>query len=322
MKQNRGAGGRGQHQAPKPWRNIDWSEENFQTLKKDVENFVPLQQQNQLKRMNILLLGQVSAGKSSIVNTITSIFSEHASHKAESTNSEKSVTRYYRQYQIRSRTEDELAFRLCDTKGIEDKETIRTEDIQRMIDGEKLDMETSEPSYDGSYRATFQYCKDKLFGFVRWMTELIWRAKVPDYNKRAYCVVYVIDSSNVQILSETVANYFKECRKLMKQNGGIPEIVLLTKADDCSEEVKRDLKAISHCPDIKTAVQKVMEKFGFEENQIYPVVNMLKDVTVRRETSILFLTPLRQILREGREYIHDMVDKKKMHIEFSGGHVV
>ncbi|KAL3873826.1 hypothetical protein ACJMK2_036911 [Sinanodonta woodiana] len=264
--------------------------------------------------MNILLLGQVGAGKSSIVNTITSIFEDHASHKVESTGGVHSVTRVY---QIRSSTGTDLAFRLCDTKGIENGETIRTEDIQRMIDGEKLDMEPSEPSYDGSYRSKLQYWKDKLFGFARWMRGWIFRVKALDINKRVYCVVYVIDASSLDIIHETVENYFKDCRKLMKQNGGIPEIVLLTKADVCSNAVKGDLKAISYCPDIKNVVQKVMDKFGFYENQIFPVVNMLKDVRVRRETSILFLMALRQMLKDCRSGINELVDKKEIHTDLS-----
>ncbi|KAL3873824.1 hypothetical protein ACJMK2_036909 [Sinanodonta woodiana] len=299
------------------WREIGWSEENLQALKREVEMFVPLQGQNQFKRMNILLLGQIGAGKSSIVNTITSIFGDYASHKAESTSSDHSVTRVYRQYQIRSSTGKELAFRLCDTKGIENGETIRTEDIQRMIDGEKSDMEMSEPAYDRSYRSKFQYWKDKLFGFAQWMTGWIFRAKAVDINKRAYCVVYVIDSSSLDIIHETVENYFKDCRKLIKKNGGIPEIVVLTKADECSKAVKGDLKAISYCPNIKMIVQKVMDKFGFHENQIFPVVNMLTDVRVRKETSILFLMALRQMLFEGRDRIHELVDKKEIHTDLS-----
>ncbi|KAL3873823.1 hypothetical protein ACJMK2_036908 [Sinanodonta woodiana] len=322
MNQNRGAGGRGPYHRPELLREIDWSEKNLQNLKRDVEMFVPLQGQNQFKRMNILLLGQVGAGKSSIVNTITSIFGDYASHKAESTSSDHSVTRVYRQYQIRSSTGTDLAFRLCDTKGIEDGETIRTEEIQRMIGGEKLDMETSEPSYDGSSRSKFQYWKDKLFGFARWMRRWIFKAKALDINMRAYCVVYVIDASTLHVIPENVANYFKDCRKLMKQNEGIPEIVLLTKADDCSTEVEGDLKAISYCPDIKTVVQKVMDKFGFHANQIFPVVNILKDVRVRTETSILFLMALRQMLFEGRDHIRELVDKKKINIDAPGDHIV
>ncbi|KAL3873828.1 hypothetical protein ACJMK2_036913 [Sinanodonta woodiana] len=272
--------------------------------------------------MNILLLGQVGAGKSSIVNTITSIFGDFASHKAEITSSDQIVTRVYRQYQIRSSTGKELAFRLCDTKGIENGETIRTADIQQMIDGKKSDMETSEPSYGGSNISNIQRLKDNVSGFVRSTKRWMCGAKTLDINKRAYCVVYVIDASSLHSIHETVENYFKDCRKLMKQNGGIPEIVVLTKADYCSKAVKGDLKAISYCPDIKNVVQMVMDKFGFLENQIFPVVNMLKDVRVRTETSILFLMALRQMLFQGREYIHELADKKEIHTDVYSDHIV
>ncbi|KAK3597824.1 hypothetical protein CHS0354_029389 [Potamilus streckersoni] len=294
------------------WRRMDWSVERLQKLKREVEQFLPVPGQIQVQRINILLLGQISAGKSSFVNTVDSIFSGCASNKAESANSENSVTKKYRQYKMRSSDGKELAFRLCDTRGIEDGHYLRNGEIQQMLDGRKQDDQSSEPS--SASRIT--YVRDLISALYGWMKGRIKSTPTIDYNEKVYCAVYVLDSSSIETLPTTTETNLKECRKIMKQRG-IPEVVLLTKADQCCREVDKHLKDICYSPAIKRAVQSVENKFSFNKKSIYPVVNMENEVEAGIEISILALMALKQMLFASRTYIYDMIARNEIKIELS-----
>lgn len=63
----------------------------LQNLKRDVEEYIPLEETN-VDQVKILLTGQVKAGKSSFINTIISIFKGAISSQAPSGSTGKSLT--------------------------------------------------------------------------------------------------------------------------------------------------------------------------------------------------------------------------------------
>lgn len=63
----------------------------LQDLKRDVEEYAPLEETG-LEQVKVLLTGQVTAGKSSFINTIISIFKGAISSQAPSGSTKKSLT--------------------------------------------------------------------------------------------------------------------------------------------------------------------------------------------------------------------------------------
>ncbi|XP_022301485.2 interferon-induced protein 44-like isoform X3 [Crassostrea virginica] len=57
----------------KPWRDQKWNEEHMGVMRQSLETYKPNRSQN-VRTANILLLGQIGAGKSSFFNTVNSIF--------------------------------------------------------------------------------------------------------------------------------------------------------------------------------------------------------------------------------------------------------
>lgn len=71
--------------------------QSLNILKKEIEEYVPLREmavsEDALPHINILLLGQVEAGKSSFFNTLNSIFHDRLSIQARAGRSDRSLTK-------------------------------------------------------------------------------------------------------------------------------------------------------------------------------------------------------------------------------------
>ncbi|KAK3105723.1 hypothetical protein FSP39_004276 [Pinctada imbricata] len=75
-----------------PWRaEPDWSNESLQMLKTAIRGYKPPKELEHTE-VSILLLGQVAAGKSSLINTIQSVFRGEVSARARSGTAENSLT--------------------------------------------------------------------------------------------------------------------------------------------------------------------------------------------------------------------------------------
>lgn len=144
--------------------------QSFQELKEFVANYKPLEEMK-IPEVNILLIGQVGAGKSSFLNTINSIFKGGISSRACTGSAENSLTKsvsrrlwhyqnnvlierihvksclecylsfslfFYQFEKFRIRdpsTKKYLRFRICDTRGVEKGLSIKSEDLGLILDG-------------------------------------------------------------------------------------------------------------------------------------------------------------------------------------------
>lgn len=110
-----------------PWRETpEWNSQTLQKLKDFVAKYEPIEEIN-----NILLLGQVGAGKSSFINTINSVFKDEISSRACIGSENNSITKKIRDHS----TKKYLRFRICDTRGGEEGLSIDSDDLGFILDG-------------------------------------------------------------------------------------------------------------------------------------------------------------------------------------------
>ncbi|XP_062610576.1 interferon-induced protein 44-like isoform X2 [Saccostrea cucullata] len=175
-----------------PWREMPvWNVQSFQSLKDYVTGYHPIEDSN-VKDVNILLLGQVGAGKSSFFNTINSIFRGEITSRACTGSSDHSLTKTFRKYRIRNpSTGRYLNLKLCDTRGLEESFGVHTQDIAYILDGHIPEHYQFNPASNAT---------PKVQGFL----------KNPKIEDRIHCVTFVIDASTIDVITDSVLHHIKE----------------------------------------------------------------------------------------------------------------
>ncbi|XP_050406204.1 interferon-induced protein 44-like [Patella vulgata] len=267
-----------------PWR-ADRNE-NLATLKKLIEDYVPLEDVG-VRQARILLIGSVGAGKSSYFNTINSIFRGHVTGQANTGSAEASLTTMFRIYQIRS-CSTPLKLRLCDTRGLEDTEGIDPGDLSAMLDGHMPDRYTFLPSSPISSGS---------LGYI----------KTPTINEKIHCIAFVIDSGSVDVMNESVLSKFKQIQKLANQRS-IPQVILLSKVDQIGVEVENNLTNVLYSSRVAYVVDQVAQLIGLPRGHVLPVKNYEKETELNETVDRFALLSLQQMLRFADDYMYDSLD--------------
>ncbi|KAK3577662.1 hypothetical protein CHS0354_000090 [Potamilus streckersoni] len=272
-----------------PWRSTpEWNQEFLETLKDEVENFIPLKELN-ISQAKILLVGPVGAGKSSFFNTISSIFRGYVTSQACSGSAEHSLTTKYRMYQVRSTASSKpLPFRLCDTRGMEEAQGLDASEISFIIDGNVPDGYQFNPSVPFSRETP---------GYI----------KTPSVKDMIHCIAFVLDGSTVDVLQEKTLERMKAMQIKINQIG-VPQVILLTKVDKVCSSVEDDPSIIFKTGLISDLVDKVSQVMGLPRGHVLPLKNYERELELDTSVSILSLLALRQILRFSRDFLFNFLD--------------
>ncbi|KAK6183191.1 hypothetical protein SNE40_010718 [Patella caerulea] len=268
----------------KPWR--DDKKDNTATLKKMVVDYCPVEDAG-VKQSRILLVGSVGAGKSSYFNTINSIFRGHVTCQASTGSAEHSLTTIYRCHQLRNDSAY-LKFRLCDTRGLEDTQGIDPGDLTAMLDGHVPDRYTFNP---------FSPITPDSPGYI----------KTPTVNDKIHCVAFVIDSTSVDVMNESILSKFKLVQKLANQRG-IPQVIVLTKVDQIELDVEEDLTKLLYSSRVAYVVDQVAQLIGLPRGHVLPVKNYEKETELNETVDRFALLSLQQMLRFADDYMYELLD--------------
>ncbi|KAL3875137.1 hypothetical protein ACJMK2_038065 [Sinanodonta woodiana] len=281
------------------WRStLEWNHELLETLKDEVQNFVPLKELN-ISQTKILLVGPVGAGKSSFFNTISSIFRGHVTSQACSGSAEHSLTTKYRMYQVRSAASSKpLPFRLCDTMGLEESQGLDASEISYIIDGNVPDGYQFNPSVPFSQETP---------GYIN-------NPSVKE--DMIHCVAYVLDGSTIDILQEKTLERLKAMQTKINQIG-VPQVVLLTKVDKVCRSVEEDLSIVFKSGLISDLVDKVSQVMGLPRGHVLPLKNYERELELDINVNILALLALRQILRCSQDFMFNFLDNPDTNIVIS-----
>merc|ERR1711892_635869 len=278
---------------PKPWRRFGrdtdpWADSVYQTLKDEIVTH-ELLAEAELEFFNVLLIGQISAGKSSFYNTIESVFSDYVTTRADAGAVEQSLTTKFRTYKVKAMDHDNkpIRFQFCDTMGLSTESGLSPEDCGKIMDGHVQDGDDLRDELEAGPET---YKNDKM-----------------------HCVVFLGDASRMSYMDEVIIEKFRKIRE-QGTNRNLNPVVILTRIDECCAELDRDegdITQVFHSKTVRDLVVEVTQKFGVAQNMVFPVQNYSSELEKEPGIDILLLRALRQILRCSKTCIDDMVERER-----------
>ncbi|XP_053391224.1 interferon-induced protein 44-like [Mercenaria mercenaria] len=273
-----------------PWRKIKgWNEKFLDELTEDIVSFKPLPDLH-ISEARVLMIGPVGAGKSSFYNTINSIFRGRITQRACSGSAEQSLTTAYTPYLVRVRSGANLNFKLCDTRGLEESQGLDVLECNYLLDGNVPEYYQFNPAAPISQETD---------GFI---------AK-PTLEDKVHCVVFVLDSTTLEVTPTKIIQKMKSFQTLMNQKG-IPQALLLTKVDKLCKDVEKNVSQVFKSETVEEHVEKASQLLGLPRGNVLPVKNYENEMQLEENISILALLSLRQILYFAEDYMENMMDKR------------
>jgi len=237
----------------------------------------------------VLLIGQISAGKSSFYNTIESVFSDYVTTRADAGTVDSSLTTKFRTYKVKAedRNNQPIRFQFCDTMGLSTESGLSPEDFGTIMDGHVRD---GDDLRDELEEGSETYKEDKM-----------------------HCVVFLVDASRMSFMDEVIIEKFAKIRE-QGTNRNLNPVVILTRIDECCAELDRDegdITKVFHSKTVKNLVVEVTQKFGVAQNMVFPVQNYSSELEKEPGIDILLLRALHQILRCSKTRIDDMIERER-----------
>ncbi|KAM9356328.1 interferon-induced protein 44-like isoform 2-T2 [Pholidichthys leucotaenia] len=270
----------------KPWRSIQWTAERKQQLTKAIVNYEP--DVKSVHQARVLLIGPVGAGKSSFFNSINSAFRGSMTSQAIAGTAGTSVTTQFRTYTIKAgKGGRAVPLILCDTMGLEENAGLDVEDLVTIYKGHMKDR------YQFSISGPLS---EDAPGFKKHVT----------LKDKMHCVVYVVDTCKVSLLSPKMLDKFAVIRKKTNQMG-IPQLLLMTKVDEACPQVAKDLKNVYHSVYIQKKARELSECLGIPLTCVLPVKNYCEELELDQDTDILLFTAVEQMLNYADSFFENQV---------------
>merc|ERR1711892_418354 len=269
-----------------PWRKgMDWGPKTHQDLKTEILTH-KLCEDADIEEINVLLVGEISAGKSSFFNSVESVFKKRVATRANSGFAGESVTTQYRQYRVKAKDEKNhsIKFKFCDSMGLEaDDVGMSAADIGKIMDGHVK--ERAELS---------KGIRPNMQGYNRNPTE----------DDKIHCVAFVVNALTVSMMEEGITKKIKDIRREANGRDMVP-IVILTRIDEMCKVTQKDTSKVFLSREVEAKVDDVSKLFGINQSQIYPVRNYNKQTECEQDIDILILRVVRQIVRNSEDILED-----------------
>ncbi|XP_042565249.1 interferon-induced protein 44-like isoform X2 [Clupea harengus] len=265
------------------WRSIGWG------LNVDIKhNLEDLKLKNpQVKHLNFLLHGPVGAGKSSIINSIQSIFMNRVEVGAlVAATTGKSFTLTYNSYQIKNIENKALPYVFSDIMGLEiaNKEGSHPDDIINILkghirEGTMFNSSCPVPEKDRNYNRS------------------------PTPSDKIHCLISVLPADKISLMEKN--NLFEKMGEIRKKASGmdIPQVVFMTHVDSACPVVKDNLTRIYSSKNIKKKMQECSNLTGIPMTCIFPVKNYHEENKLDGNMDSLILDALESVVNFAESYV-------------------
>lgn len=207
-------------------------------LKKEVDNeFKEL-----CNCFNLLVIGRIGTGKSSFLNTLSSIFKKEYTREFSSDESQLSHTKEIQKYCLTK------FINIFDMWGFEKDD----ENYQKFL----LDLEFI---LKGSLKNG--YVKDQSYD--RFDSN-------PSPKDRIHCVIFVIDYSSIR--QPSLLDLFKKIKSKVADQK-INPLIVVTKSDLWDENIRENTSEIYNSGHITDQIQHFCKETGIDKDNVFPVVN-------------------------------------------------
>ncbi|XP_049329168.1 interferon-induced protein 44-like [Astyanax mexicanus] len=235
--------------------------------------------------LHFLLHGPVGAGKSSIINTIKSIFENRPYHLSlPSAASGKSFTLKYHKFPIGSELSGQVPFAFYDVMGLEEGKNkgMHTDDIISALKGHIPE--------DYEFQPHAMIKEDK-----RYISD-------PTLRDMIHCLVSVLPADKVTLMSDSVIDKMKTVRAAASALG-MPQMVFMTKVDEACPMIKDDLSKVYQSKKIKEKMHECSNRLGVPMNCIFPMKNYHEETVLNESVNLLMLEALKQIVIAANDYV-------------------
>ncbi|XP_030285380.1 interferon-induced protein 44-like [Sparus aurata] len=267
-----------------PWRNINWGNKEV-----DLQYVREYQtERDDIKHLRILLYGPVGAGKSSFVNSVSSVLRGRMTlpAMASAQGSEKSFTKIYRTHTIRKGTpQTYYPIVLNDIMGLEEGSDsgVRPDDIKLAMKGHVKD----------GYK--FNPVSPLSSGDPHYYPE-------PSADDKVHVLVCVHSANSAEI-KESVLQKMKGIRETANELG-IPQMAIITKIDEACGETKKNLKNVYKSKHLKKKMKDFSAAVGIPMNYIFPIKNYCEEIDINDDVDSLILSALRPMIDFGDDFIN------------------
>nr|XP_055062343.1 interferon-induced protein 44-like [Misgurnus anguillicaudatus] len=117
----------------------------------------------------------------------------------------------------------------------------------------------------------------------------------PNLSDQAFCLVYVVAADTISFTDEKLIKKLKIIRSRIK-DGGIPQVIVMTKVDEACPLVKNDLRKVYHSKKIKEKMQMCSDLIGVPMCNIFPLKNYHEEMDTNPDVDVLILKALDQIV--------------------------
>ncbi|KAI4884509.1 hypothetical protein NFI96_029498 [Prochilodus magdalenae] len=259
----------------KEWRTVEW---NFKPMITPLQSFRI--NSDEVTELRFLLHGPIGAGKSSIINTIKSIFEgrQFINCLAAPDLTEKTFT-------------TKPTARHGATHFHDMQEGVHEEDIIKALKGHIPNNYEFHPEFSMSEDSK-HYISN------------------PTLNDQIHCLISVIPADKVIIMDDGVIPKMKSIREEASKLG-IPQLVFLTRVDQACPMTQKDLTKIYQSKKIKEKMEDCHVKLGVPMNCIFPVKNYHEEVKMNSNLNCLMLEGLTQAVYSAHDYVKKSSLKQK-----------
>ncbi|XP_058249233.1 interferon-induced protein 44-like [Hemibagrus wyckioides] len=259
----------------KEWRTVEWSQGRM------LNSLKTFKIGNEVEELRFLLYGPVGVGKSSIINTIRTIFEgRQFVNCLAAAGSTTSHTLCYEQFRF-ANEEGSFPFAFNDIMGAEKDSGVLTQDIVSALKGHMKEGYTFNPQIPLS-ESNHYYNKK------------------PTLSDQMHCLVIVIPADRVSILDfmDKMKSVRGEASKM-----GIPQVVFMTRVDHACPLIRKNLQNVYKSKKIRENMHKCSNELGVPVNRVFPVLNYHEETHVNEDINCLMLDALTQITYWANDYV-------------------
>ncbi|KAI4902471.1 hypothetical protein NFI96_015574, partial [Prochilodus magdalenae] len=245
---------------------------------------------NKVSELRFLLHGPIGAGKSSIINTIKSVFERRLFFNSLVGEAGHSFTVTYQKFTVGSERSGIVPFAFYDLMGLEEGQNgIHTDDIIQAFKGHLPENYEFQPKHPIIKQHT-DYIKD------------------PSSNDKIHFLISILPADKIFLMKDEVIDKMKHFR-LAVSNLGIPQMVFMTRVDLVCKMTKADVRKVYQSKKIKDKMQECVNRLGVPMNCIFPVKNYHEESRLDENINCLILDALTHIVNGANDYVERYTEK-------------